>query len=1214
MIYDHAQSEKLANTIIVNENSLEINNIMEWQQIMNRSLLLYTPEHETTATIMHNVSKSLGLTENPMGYKNEDQMLNIFNRNTTLAVVIFHEFSSDFLSLTLRFPSQFRTLQSGHNCSNSDCFWSMRNVDSEIENLNIYLKEGFLQLQHSIFEAWAKFYNKGLEEKLPSLSFKAFQHSAGGGQTQYDGQKNATHFIWTFYYFIYLVPFLNLVRKVSNEVENHIPSHCSVYGISYIDYWNGHFIAAFLHLMIINLLILGFLLIEWSLSGHNIQRHLGYQLLFLILYSSMLILNAFILTILFGPNRRSALFMAASLWIASYAIFSIKLGNSDVIDFQTIFYMLIFFNNFFPFGMEYLETNSDDIVLYKIWLLFFIQICAIVFYCCVLYFLKPSSEIHSKESKFPEISTKKEEEFMNENISLFYNYAHKDTNWKSFEYGPVEGHLLLLQNVSTFQDKYDSKPGLKNISMRIFKNEISVIVGPQGSGKTTFISLLSGSLKYKGNIYFNQNKELSKNWSTYCSNMDVIMGPHNHLYEHLTVAEQLKYILILKQKYPEDQLDAIQRELNKWLLLLKSSINDSNQHIRNLNYNQKHLVTLCCVLSGNTQIILLDDPTRYMELEERHSYWNILRQERRNRCIIMTTSSIDESNEIADRIGILNAGKLVAWGSPFFLQNNLGKGFNLVLLLKPDVSVKPITKLLETYIPNITVHAQFKDRIVYILPRQKIRLYQKLLMELERESSNFGISSMYVTGYDLNDIYMELTGLIQSKVNKNSYKTLSLPSKFPIQPHSKISLMKTLFYKKLLYQASNIVPVFVIFLTLLLIAGIPKMFANFKSLHRIEMGLSTNLDSQKNWKNCKYFEIVEIENRNTLKSNWKPQKWFVKNLKCGESEYRKDISANGQFGAVEKDDANHLTLWLNEEVFHGPALVLNLAHNVILSIKQLKSMCYPHDDDRVIEEKVRISNMNLEECKQHTLLIDQLEYEIPKEGDNVNVISLALKSHDCVGIFGCSKSGKSHLIRQLIGEEGFSFGEVYICGNEIKNATQKALTNIGYIPQSETPFEGATPQQILKLFFMLRAAEVPKSKFNETIRSLTRVFRLRNYMNIRISELPKHIRRRLSFAIALILHNQLLIFDEPTKGLDASERHLLWYIMKKLRENGNTILFTSQESMELEQLADYIIVLHNGEMLAMGSPQDLRQKYNRGFYMEIKLKMDGMTLDEIEKK
>lgn len=57
----------------------------------------------------------------------------------------------------------------------------------------------------------------------------------------------------------------------------------------------------------------------------------------------------------------------------------------------------------------------------------------------------------------------------------------------------------------------------------------------------------------------------------------------------------------------------------------------------------------------------------------------------------------------------------------------------------------------------------------------------------------------------------------------------------------------------------------------------------------------------------------------------------------------------------------------------------------------MKSVCYPYDDAQVVAEKIRISNMNMEECKQHTLLVDQLEYSIPKEGNLVKVVSFALK-------------------------------------------------------------------------------------------------------------------------------------------------------------------------------------------------------------------------------
>uniref|UniRef100_A0A1I8NCP5 ABC transporter domain-containing protein n=1 Tax=Musca domestica TaxID=7370 RepID=A0A1I8NCP5_MUSDO len=1250
-------------------------------KIMNGSLetISFTPVTQTTMAIISNVSKILALKSSPVGFHDENLMIRNFNHNQTLAAVIFNQMTPKLLSITLRFPSQLRSLQKGQTCGNFVCLWPMRN-SNDLENTNSYDREGFLALQHTIFESWLKFHDKVVVDgKLPSLEFNSIQ-SSGDIDHSHDQGDTTTNAVWILYYFLYFVPFLNLI-------------------------W-----------------------IEWSFGSRCTGNLSGYHLLFLILYSSMLILNALILATFLGENCKSALLLAASLWLASYAIFSVKLGNLDGIDFETVVYLLIFFNNIFPFGMQYLGEHLDEKVPHDVWFLFGIQICAIIFYAFCLQLLKSRSRKLPKESnQSPQGNTnKEEEELLDESINSFYAYAHTNDNWRTFEYGPLDGHLLMLQN------------------MRIFENEISVILAPQGSGKSALISLLAGRQEYEGYVYYKHNKEISKTRLQYCSNIDVTMG-HNSLYGHLTVSEQLKYALLFKEMDCDD--DFLQTELTKWLVLLKTSIKDSKKLIRTLNYDQKCLLALSCLLAGKTQIILLDEPTRFMELYTRRIYWDILRQERQNRSIIMTTSSIDEANEIADRVGILNNGKLLAWSSPFFLQNNLSRGIYLVLLLIPETPVYPITQLLTKYIASIRIHAQFRDRVTYILPRHKRPLFQRILIDLEKESTNFGISSLYVTEYNLNDIYMDLNDPGQNKSNKQSgslAQSKTLPfleePKHSLSAHHEILTMTALFYKKLLYQASNMVPVLAIFLSLLVIAVIPEMFKNTKSLNRIEISLDSG-EFLKNSKNCTYFEISDLSQTQFY---WKPQKLLINSLKCGGTKnYHQQIKPGMNYdkvGAVEKIDENHLKLWINERIFHSPAVVLNLAENVILrdlypnevhktlkianepigepmrakrypdninalsgsiiwglsnleteskmrdfcetacskikdceplgngcsfvaqccaksflewsypgilpsvvfmtlitlvlfiifisqnlclkkkmyfpsnKIKQMRSVCYPYDDAQVVAEKIRISNMNMEECKQHTLLVDQLEYCIPKEGNLVKVVSFALKKYDCLGICGVSKSGKTHLITQLIGENGFRFGEVYICGNEIKHETHKALTNIGYLPQNKNHgyFDGATPCQVFTLFLLLQTG-VSKSKLLENLKNLSVTFNLRNYMNTRISELPTHIRRRISFAIALIVHKQVLIFDEPTWGLDARERRFLWHIIRKIRENGNTILFTSQESMELEELSDFIIAVNKGEMLTMGSPQSIRQKYTMGFYMEIKLKMDGITLEEIEK-
>ncbi|KNC26906.1 hypothetical protein FF38_10930 [Lucilia cuprina] len=279
-------------------------------------------------------------------------------------------------------------------------------------------------------------------------------------------------------------------------------------------------------------------------------------------------------------------------------------------------------------------------------------------------------------------------------------------------------------------------------------------------------------------------------------------------------------------------------------------------------------------------------------------------------------------------------------------------------------------------------------------------------------------------------------------------------------------------------------------------------------------------------------------------------------------------------------------------------------------VKQMASVCYPYDDERVVKEKVRISNMNMKACRAQAILVDQLENILPKTGQRVNAISFALKKYSCLGIYGSSHSGKSHLIKQLVGEDGYWFGEIYIAGFKCKQQMSKAMQHIGYCPQNKGFNTLLTPRELLNYFLMLNG--VKDTKRLDHIRDLSITLQLRYYMNTRIEYLPVNIQRRLNLAVALINHKTILILDEPTKGLAAYDRLLIWNILKYYRSLGNTIIFTTSESLELKELSDAMIAVNNGEMLLFDNAHNMEFQYNAGFYLEIKLLAEGLTLEEVE--
>lgn len=215
-------------------------------------------------------------------------------------------------------------------------------------------------------------------------------------------------------------------------------------------------------------------------------------------------------------------------------------------------------------------------------------------------------------------------------------------------------------------------------------------------------------------------------------------------------------------------------------------------------------------------------------------------------------------------------------------------------------------------------------------------------------------------------------------------------------------------------------------------------------------------------------------------------------------------------------------------------------------------------------------------------------------------------------VYGSHHCGKSHLLHQIIGEQSVSFGEMYFCGKDAKYQLNEARNCMGYCPQDRGLCDAFNPRQLLTLFFMIQG--VPKALASQKLKEISKSLNLRKYMSKRIVFLPTNIKRKLILGLSLIMDNKVLILDEPTQGLPVSERHQIWNLLKNEAICGASIVFSTCDSLECEALADTMIIVDNGEMLAFGSPEYVKAKYTKGVYLEVKLLVDGNTREEAQEK
>ena len=100
-----------------------------------------------------------------------------------------------------------------------------------------------------------------------------------------------------------------------------------------------------------------------------------------------------------------------------------------------------------------------------------------------------------------------------------------------------------------------------------------------------------------------------------------------------------------------------------------------NSMALNLSGGQKRKLSVTIALCGESKFVLLDEPTSGMDVSARRLMWEMLREYKRNRIVLLTTHYMDEADVLGDRIGILTAGKMTCLGSPMFLKRKFGAGY-----------------------------------------------------------------------------------------------------------------------------------------------------------------------------------------------------------------------------------------------------------------------------------------------------------------------------------------------------------------------------------------------------------------------------------------------------------------------------------------------------------------------------------------------------------
>jgi ABC-2 type transport system ATP-binding protein len=223
------------------------------------------------------------------------------------------------------------------------------------------------------------------------------------------------------------------------------------------------------------------------------------------------------------------------------------------------------------------------------------------------------------------------------------------------------------------------------------------------------------------------------------------------------------------------------------------------------------------------------------------------------------------------------------------------------------------------------------------------------------------------------------------------------------------------------------------------------------------------------------------------------------------------------------------------------------------------------------------------------LHIENLMKRYPTGVEALRDVSLDVEGGEFFGLLGPNGAGKSTLIHCATGLAQPTSGSIRIFGHDAIGDYGDARQLVGLAPQEINLDWFLTVEETLD--YHAGYFGMPKRERRERAKELLETFSLTGKRDERTRTLSGGMKRRLVLARALMHRPRLLILDEPTAGVDIELRLELWHYVRRINEEGTTILLTTHYIEEAEQLCDKIAFINEGQIVATGSSAELSSTY-----------------------
>ena len=201
------------------------------------------------------------------------------------------------------------------------------------------------------------------------------------------------------------------------------------------------------------------------------------------------------------------------------------------------------------------------------------------------------------------------------------------------------------------------------------------------------------------------------------------------------------------------------------------------------------------------------------------------------------------------------------------------------------------------------------------------------------------------------------------------------------------------------------------------------------------------------------------------------------------------------------------------------------------------------------------------------------------------------------GLLGANGAGKTTTLRMLATILEPSAGTALVCGHDVVEQPEKVRASVGFLSTATALYPRLTTQELVEYFGRLNALDEPTLK--RRIDTIFDRLDMNDFRDRRCDKLSTGMKQKTSIARTLVHDPPVMIFDEPTLGLDIMTARTITTFIRECRDLGKTVIFSTHIMSEVERLCDVIGIIHDGKLLTEGTLSQLRAKYGEQDLEEI---------------